>query len=70
MLRSSSVDLDLDTERISLRETEKQENLMDELFDMARLMKQTYSAANAVIREDNAVYFLEFCFTNIFDRME
>ncbi|VDK69008.1 unnamed protein product [Litomosoides sigmodontis] len=52
--RSSSVDLELDTERISLRETEKQENLMGELFDMARLMKQTYSTANAVIREDNA----------------
>ncbi|KAL4002136.1 Membrane fusion protein Use1 family protein [Acanthocheilonema viteae] len=52
--RSSSLDLDLDTEQISRREVEKQENLMGELFGMARLMKQTYSTASAVIKEDNA----------------
>lgn len=54
-MRSSSLDLDLDPEHIARREAEKQENLMDELFGMARLMKQTYSAANVVIKEDNAV---------------
>uniref|UniRef100_A0A0R3S2K5 Vesicle transport protein USE1 n=1 Tax=Elaeophora elaphi TaxID=1147741 RepID=A0A0R3S2K5_9BILA len=52
--RSSSPDLDLDTEQISRREAEKQENLMGELFGMARLMKQTYATAGAVIKEDNA----------------
>uniref|UniRef100_A0A8R1Y6H9 Vesicle transport protein USE1 n=1 Tax=Onchocerca volvulus TaxID=6282 RepID=A0A8R1Y6H9_ONCVO len=52
--RSSSLDLDLDSEEIARREAEKQENLMGELFGMARLMKNTYSAANAVIKEDNA----------------
>ncbi|EFO15290.1 hypothetical protein LOAG_13223 [Loa loa] len=52
--RSSSLDLDLDTEQIAKREAEKQENLMGELFGMVRLMKQTYSTASAVIKEDNA----------------
>lgn len=69
MLRSSSLDLNLDLEQISRREAEKQENLMDELFGMARLMKQTYSTAGAVIKEDNAVCFLEFCFTNMIKRI-
>ncbi|CAG9532727.1 unnamed protein product [Cercopithifilaria johnstoni] len=53
--KSSSSDLDLDAEQISRREAEKQENLMDELFGMTRLMKQTYSTASAVIKEDNAM---------------
>ncbi|KAM3724333.1 Vesicle transport protein [Dirofilaria immitis] len=52
--RSPSPDLDLDPEQIARREAEKQENLMGELFGMARLMKNTYSAANAVIKEDKA----------------
>ncbi|KAK6100849.1 Membrane fusion protein Use1 family protein [Brugia pahangi] len=52
--RSSSLDPNLDMEQIARREAEKQENLMDELFGMVRLMKQTYSTASSVIKEDNA----------------
>uniref|UniRef100_A0A915Q6E9 Vesicle transport protein USE1 n=1 Tax=Setaria digitata TaxID=48799 RepID=A0A915Q6E9_9BILA len=52
--RPATIDLDLNPEQIARREAEKQENLMDELYDMARLMKQTYSTAGTVIKEDNA----------------
>ncbi|VDN40618.1 unnamed protein product [Gongylonema pulchrum] len=43
-----------DANEITRREAEKQENLANELFGMARLMKQTYTTAGAVIKEDNA----------------
>ncbi|VDN05190.1 unnamed protein product [Thelazia callipaeda] len=52
--KSSLLDSDFNPELITRRETEKQENLANELFSMARLMKHTYSTANAVIKEDNA----------------
>ncbi|VDM09324.1 unnamed protein product [Wuchereria bancrofti] len=55
--RSSSLSPDLDMEQIAQREAEKQENLMGELFGMVRLMKQTYSTASSVIKEDNATLF-------------
>ncbi|VDM25741.1 unnamed protein product [Toxocara canis] len=39
------------------KEEEKQEQLAEELRAMAVLMKETYSTANAVIKQDNAVCF-------------
>lgn len=47
---------DGDLNEVLRREEEKQEELAEELRAMAALMKQTYSTANAVIKEDNAVY--------------
>uniref|UniRef100_A0A0M3IRH2 Vesicle transport protein USE1 n=2 Tax=Ascaris TaxID=6251 RepID=A0A0M3IRH2_ASCLU len=45
---------DGDLNEVLRREEEKQEELAEELRAMAALMKQTYSTANAVIKEDNA----------------
>lgn len=44
-------------DEIIKRETGKQEELAEELRAMAVMMKSTYSTANDLIKQDNAVRF-------------